>query len=201
MTKRFHDRGESLWELGDEIFVRCPNCRKQATVLRSSTECRFTCRHCGASRVSDGTGPAGVAIATVSRRCNGCGRWLQRKIRRWGPHPPKIQVGCPDCSQRTSVAVTWLAPAVGEPNDPWFGLPLWLQTRCAGEVLWAFNARHLSLLKSYAGASLRERKPKVNRSLASRLPTWIKEANHREAVLRGVSRLEALMAGMKKMLA
>jgi hypothetical protein len=82
-----------------------------------------------------------------------------------------------------------------EPYDPHFGFRLWLQTRCAGEVLWAYNAEHLGFLREYVSASLRERVPNANGSLASRLPKWIKSAHNRTAVLRAARRLEAKLAG------
>jgi hypothetical protein len=38
-------------------------------------------------------------------------------------------------------------------------------------------------------AGLRERVPNLNKSLASRLPGWMKEASNRAEVLRGIGRL------------
>jgi hypothetical protein len=77
--------------------------------------------------------------------------------------------------------------------DPHFTLPLWLQAPCCGETLWAYNVGHLDFLASYVGATLRERKPDQygwsNRSLASRLPAWIKARKHRDEVLRVIARL------------
>lgn len=88
------------------------------------------------------------------------------------------------------------APVVpnAQPYDPFLGLGLWLQTPCAGEVLWAYNAEHLAFLRRYVAASLRERAPDENASLASRLPEWMKLARNRRAVLRGISRLELQLA-------
>lgn len=78
---------------------------------------------------------------------------------------------------------------VGSPLDSSTGLPLWLQTPCAGQVLWAWNAWHLDFLERYVSADLRERTPNVNKSLASRLPRWIKSAKNRDDVLKGIGRL------------
>jgi hypothetical protein len=80
--------------------------------------------------------------------------------------------------------------------DDYFGLPLWLQIPCCGEVLWAYNERHLSLLEGFVAARLRERSRDErygwsNRSLPSRLPPWIKSGKNREHVLKGLSRLRA----------
>jgi hypothetical protein len=74
--------------------------------------------------------------------------------------------------------------------DSCFGLPLWLHTPCAGHTLWAFNARHLAYLKQFLQAELRERRGTANASVISRLPAWMKDAKHRDQVLRAVERLE-----------
>lgn len=88
---------------------------------------------------------------------------------------------------------------VGGSFDWYFRLPLWLQTPCCGKILWAYNREHLDFLESYIKAGLRERFPlKVyetglvmwrNKSLASRLPTWMKRAKNRDEVLRGIEKL------------
>ncbi|WP_088068111.1 hypothetical protein [Gottfriedia luciferensis] len=66
---------------------------------------------------------------------------------------------------------------------------LWLQTHCCGKTLWAYNKEHLDFLENYVRASLRERVPKINSSLASRLPNWIKSAKNREEILKGITKL------------
>jgi hypothetical protein len=79
--------------------------------------------------------------------------------------------------------------------DSCFGLPLWLQTPCAGHTLWAFNLRHLVYLKQFVGAELRGRRVMTNASVVSRLPAWLKDAKHRQAVLRAAERLERSLMG------
>lgn len=77
------------------------------------------------------------------------------------------------------------------------GLPLWLRTDVAGHELWAFNAAHLAHLEQYVGATLRERgerDPARRRPMVDKLPAWLKEAKHREAVLAGVARLRRRLA-------
>ncbi|MBL8665661.1 MAG: hypothetical protein JNM29_22690 [Candidatus Odyssella sp.] len=84
-------------------------------------------------------------------------------------------------------------------HDDYFRLPLWLATPCCGELLWAFNARHLAALEAYALADLRERRRDPaqgwsNQSLASRLPKWVKAAKNRAEVGRALARLGARLA-------
>jgi hypothetical protein len=87
---------------------------------------------------------------------------------------------------------------VGGAEDQYFHLPLWLQTPCCGHILWAYNARHLAFLDEYVQATLRERLTNRNRSLASRLPLWMKSGQNREDVLAGIARLRQML--VKEML-
>ena len=82
----------------------------------------------------------------------------------------------------------------GGPVDPYFRLSLLLQTRTAGELLWAYNLRHVDLLERFVGATLRERATFTDgmTTLTERLPRWIKSASNRDAVLRGLARLRAI---------
>ena len=81
-------------------------------------------------------------------------------------------------------------------HDDYFRLPLWLATPCCGELLWAFNARHLAALEDFALAQLRERRrdPEQgwsNAAVTSRLPRWIKSAKNRAEVEKALARLGA----------
>lgn len=92
-----------------------------------------------------------------------------------------------DCAERD-----WLrSRKAGEARDPYFGFTLWLQTSCCGELLWAYNQAHLEFLRQYVMASLREREPNRNRSIASRLPRWMKAAANRDEIARCIERLLA----------
>ncbi len=83
-----------------------------------------------------------------------------------------------------------------EGQDPYFYQPLWLSTTCCGELLWAYNERHLYFIERFVGATLREhrRRPESgwsNNSLANRLPGWLKAAGHRDEVLKACAKLRA----------
>jgi hypothetical protein len=86
-----------------------------------------------------------------------------------------------------------VAVSLGGTEDPFFRRPLWLQTSCAGRVLWAYNIDHVTELAAYVGAQLRERggmRPTM--SMFARLPRWMKSATNRADVLAGLKKLEAL---------
>lgn len=81
-----------------------------------------------------------------------------------------------------------------ELHDSYFGYKLWLQTPCCSDVLWAYNERHLQWLEDYVAATQREEVPNINRSMASRLPAWIKESSKRNQVLKAIERLRKKLA-------
>lgn len=85
--------------------------------------------------------------------------------------------------------------AVGASFDWYFRLPLWLQISCGGETLWAYNEKHLEFIERYVAAKIRDRTPNTNKSLASRLPQWIKAAKNRDEVLRAIGRLKNKLNG------
>jgi hypothetical protein len=62
-------------------------------------------------------------------------------------------------------------------------------------VLWAYNAEHLNVLEAYVSAHLRDRGNKMtDMTMLESLPKWVKDAKHRDEVLRAISRLRASMA-------
>lgn len=86
---------------------------------------------------------------------------------------------------------------LGGSEDPFFQRPLWLQTRCAGHILWAYNEEHIDELSAYVGARLRERggvRPTM--SMFARLPAWMKVSENRKEVLAGLETLRALATRM-----
>lgn len=78
----------------------------------------------------------------------------------------------------------------GSSVDWYFRLPLWLRIPCCGELLWAYNSKHLEIVEKYVSAKLRERTQKGRSSFLSKLPQWIKSAKNRSAVLKGVKKLK-----------
>lgn len=138
-------------------------------------------------------------ILVVCPRCHACARITVRP----GATPDPVgyftprRVVCPDCSylkewEGHGVGAYWYASPM---RDCWFGLPLWLQTRCCGRVLWAYNRPHLHILEQYIAAHLREHRPDAKTgwrgsSLVSRLPEWMIVAGHRRAVLHAIRKLK-----------
>ncbi|MBX7055087.1 MAG: hypothetical protein K1X36_09045 [Pyrinomonadaceae bacterium] len=85
---------------------------------------------------------------------------------------------------------------IGEAVDWFFGMPLWLTDSCCGEVLWAYNLRHLEMIEGYVAAKLRERTKGGRNSFLCKLPKWLQSAKNRDEIMRSIRRLkEKLNAG------
>lgn len=171
MKSRFRDTGKTIYEFGYEFLVHCPRCDSCAQVVPKKREDthdfaprRLICLKCG---------------YTQDWHITGKSQSIEFNYYRPPRDPHSI----------------W----IGGSFDWYFRLPLWLQTPCCGKILWAYNKEHLDFLESYVKAGLRESFPlKVyetglvmwrNKSLASRLPTWMKRAKNCDEVLRGIERL------------
>ncbi|KAB8145691.1 hypothetical protein F8S13_00980 [Chloroflexia bacterium SDU3-3] len=127
----------------------------------------------------------GTCFLVVCPRCAGAAQVMLPES-----NPPEARASCTSCgyARRTSASTA----SIGGPRDWYLGLPLWLQTPCCGETLWALNEEHLAFLEHYLLARLRRRTPNINTSVASRLPRWMTSAKHRAEVARGLARLRAL---------
>jgi hypothetical protein len=163
MSERFRDTGERLWMLAREILVVCPRCRGRSVVVVHPGH-RDCLRY-----------PGDHLMEPHRLSCPGCGHtdaWTPRRARK-GDADLFFAGGPP-------LAV----PRMTGPDDPFFGLPLWLRRRCCGRILWAYNAAHLHLLEAYVTARLRERHPSTGSgSLVEHLPAWIKAADNRDEVV------------------
>ena len=124
------------------------------------------------------------AFLVVCPRCTACTSVVPLSGDRSG-----WRVACSACGftqdQSGSTAGPWRGQDAVEPH---FHLPLWLQTPCCGDTLWAFNCEHLDYIEEYVCASLREGFA-GNNTVASRLPAWLVTAKHRDDVLGCIATL------------
>jgi len=110
-----------------------------------------------------------------------------------------ILVRCPRCQKRASVTgeerrMTCGSCGLARRYD---NEPLWLSVECCGHWLVANNADHLQWLENFIGAKIRERPADTaelgwsNRSMASRLPQWMRSAKNRAEILKGLAQLRS----------
>lgn len=162
MMTRYNTDNQYVWNYGDHFLVRCGQCNNCAHVLTAEDDNRPE-----------------VRLSCLSCGCNK--EWMRK-------NPGVTYCNNVDYFQDGEI---WIGAAV----DWYFHLPLWLQIPCCSELLWAYNAEHLFWLKNFISADLRERSENnehgwQNRSLASRLPKWMKKSSNRDAIMRAINKLE-----------
>ncbi len=198
---RYLDEGSPVWRFAERILVVCPRCEGLGVVTGDPRGGRasFRCTACARSSES-GSGSAlwgsRGGDQTATARCPACGARNHRKVHLAPGASTEVALRC-ECgtSHRASVSAPFYVSA--SPGvDPFFGLSLWLQTSVRGHLLWVWNEAHLDEVDRFVGARLRERTAAAgNASMASRLPAWMKRANAREPVRRGLEKLRARLLG------
>jgi transcription elongation factor Elf1 len=130
-------------------------------------------------------------ILVVCPHCSQKAVVKSRGFRKAIQESAEIKVICVNCGYNKQLS-TPTTITVGNAIDPFFQLPLWLQTDFEGKVVWAYNTEHLTFLRSHITAKLRERNglPFRNKSLGSRLPQWITASKHRGRILKKIEVLE-----------
>lgn len=163
MISTFTDFGQVIDDFVALMYVQCPRCQRCAQVRRMPDDKKELL--------------ADTSDSDVRRSYQSS--WSPRKL------------SCLHCSY----TALWQGKIQhrGGPYDWYFGLPLWLQTPCCGEVLWAFNEEHIRFLEQYVTARQRVKfyvKSQMrNRTLASRLPAWMKSAKNRSEIIKELGRL------------
>jgi hypothetical protein len=205
---RHVDEGVSLGSFASEALAVCPKCEGLALVTCESRygfpiipiNGRVCCLQCSFQKLGRELSWHGPAKGAAKERCPHCGhKWLEGKytsrssgrgLRKW------TGITCDECQKSSKVEIAWSPVWTGAPSDPAFGLPLWLQSPCCGEIFWAYNGSHLRALRDYIAADLRERTGVRQWSIFSRMPKWMSSHKNRKAVLACIDRLEKQFASL-----
>ncbi|MEH6415667.1 hypothetical protein [Pseudomonas sp. CGJS7] len=208
---RHRDSGQWLSSFASRIEVSCPRCGRAGAVRAVWADRQWTavfvCGQCGLDARSERSDWWGKLRVTGRRPCGYCGyQWLcvdrirpsagnwPIEVRDWlaTALPEAIAVDCPLCKRASNVAVEARRERDREGHDPHFGMPLRLIERTRAGLLWAYNAEHIDELRRYVAADQRERRCATpNKTMISRLPTWMKLARHRALMLKSLDRLSA----------
>lgn len=161
MKTRFNGYEKTSEEFLSKILVECPKCTKQAIVMSSSLQ--------------------GKNVEEETKvTCVHCGfnKILLEK--------PKDQISL---GKENVWEITHFY--MNTSNDPYFGLPLWLQKAFPEGVLWAYNFEHLNFLEHHIAAELREKSLDniLSRPISSRLPKWMTTEKNRKEILLVLKKL------------
>ena len=85
--------------------------------------------------------------------------------------------------------------SISQNSAPYFNYSLWLSAPCCGNILWAYNLKHLDFIEEFVRGKLRERNYHEtygysNQSLFSRLPKWIQSRKNREKILKVIEKMK-----------
>lgn len=179
-----------------EYLVVCPKCNKDALVKASNgyvpSYAKLTCYNCLFSESSEDL----IRYKVIVRRsCDNCGKQINVEIPNQKEITRQITIPCPHCGitrtfqpRNDSYQLTYKSSGIAV--DPIFNLPLWFQKEVKGNLFWAYNRQQLLDIKSYVQAKLRERQSQGYTTMVERLPTFIKEAKNREAILKAIEDLQ-----------
>ena len=193
--KRFQDKNYVLGHFENEIFIQCPKCQLRAIVSRDepgyfSTR-RINCPNCFYSQV----GRKESYKVELNCKCANCAEDIKMNIPGVNKKKEEIAIKCSKCGEINiykprNISFEWIYKYIGKPTDPYFQLPLWLTQSVRGNTLWAYNYEHLSYLKEYISADLREKNGRCGWTMVEKLPTWMTSGKNRETILKGINKLE-----------
>ncbi|MBS2213660.1 hypothetical protein KEM09_19785 [Carboxylicivirga mesophila] len=193
--KRFQDKNLTLSSFEDDVLVVCPKCSKRAIVFRTEpgyySKRSIKCPNCMYSQI----GRTECYQVDLKCYCSNCASEISIQIPNVNAPKDKIAVKCDTCGETQSytprnIRLELIYEYNGHPTEPYFQLPLWLVESVKGHSLWAYNYNHLSYLKDYVSADLREKNGRQYWTMVEKLPDWIKSAKNREAVMKGIEKLE-----------
>ena len=193
---RYTGGSNRLYDFMDEFTTHCPKCQGKADVsipthfdyknaILKCTSCHYLEKVYENMRYK----PTGKA------KCHQCLEFLDLTvINGYKNIPSYVNITCKNCRTINKVNENWES-YISKYNDsgivdPAFGLPFWYQDSVKGNIIWAYNIKHLTEIKNYVRATLRERvTDKFKMTMVEKLPDFIKLAKNRKEVLKAIGRM------------
>lgn len=172
----------------ENLLVVCPDCGENAVVENEHNykQATLKCRHCDLQKNAL---DLVVYKAFVNLYCPICAHPIRYEQGNLKEKPRISNVKCDTCDSqfqilpKTEKYLNSFPKEEGLIHDPVFGCPYYFQADFKGKLFWARNREHLLEMENYVSSDLRTRLPYRMR-MVERLPTFIKEAKNREAILK-----------------
>jgi len=193
MKKRYKQEYFNYYE---SILIVCPDCGKDAVVKNEYNykQATLECRHCDLKK-------SGLDLvvykAIIKLNCPLCGHPIHNEQGNLKGMPKNVPVKCDECDSRFDINPKFEkylnsnSREEGLIYDRVFGCPYYFQENCKGKLFWARNREHLLEMENYISSDLRTRLPYRMR-MVEKLPTFIKEAKNRDAILKIVQKWKNL---------
>ncbi|AMR43255.1 hypothetical protein A4C53_RS19515 [Elizabethkingia anophelis] len=187
MKKRYK---QQYYAYHEDCLVVCPSCGKDATV-KSKYSCHekavLECLHCNLRKKKE---DLEFYKAIVKLNCPSCGHFIHHKQGGLKLKPETLPVNCEACNAAFEIkpktekyVMNYATKENGLIRDSVFGCSFYFQEDFKGKLFWARNMEHLLEMENYISSELRTRLPYKMR-MVERLPTFIKEAKNRDAILK-----------------
>lgn len=184
MQKRYKQQYSSYY---NTALVVCPNCGEDAMVknVGNCKQASLECRHCSLRKSGN---ELVVYKAFIKLYCPFCSHPIRYEQGKLKEKPQNITVRCDECDASFQVQpkiekyLDSYGRETGLIHDPVFGCPYFFREDCKGKLFWAKNREHLLEMESYVSSGLRTLPYRMR--MVERLPTFIKEAKNREAILK-----------------
>jgi len=185
-----------LYDFMYECIVCCPKCEADAVVnipwFSDVNNASLKCFRC---HFTEDMGSRKRYRLPAIATCHVCSSKLTPSMDNFKKIPPYIKQICGQCKAENTIKENWesyhLKYNEQGINDPAFGLPLWLIESVKGNILWAFNYKHLAEIKNYVKANLRERTTdKFKMTMVEKLPEFITSHKNRNLDLKSIQKME-----------
>jgi hypothetical protein len=184
------------YDLMCEFSVHCPQCNGHAKVtLPIPFDYKNGLLKCLSCHFSEKAVTLVRYHLTGKAKCYQCLEFLDFSlIEGFKNIPSYVNIICNYCDTVNKIKENWESYVAKYHEsgivDPAFGLPLWFQDSVKGNIIWAYNLRHLTEIKNYVRSTLRERTTdRFKMTMVEKLPEFIKLANNRDEVLKAVNRM------------
>jgi len=193
-----------------KIEVKCPFCGKLGTVSKTYKDplkswsvfidaVSFQCASCGKRQEKE----IGCVQYKADAFCKNCEYPFITDISNVIKYAKqnKVNVICPRCNKGVASASVrkietncYHTIEIENGADPHFNYPLYYQSVFKGKIVWALNRDHLQYLIDYISAELRIDPPKNfdKKTQADHLPTFMKLAKNRSAILKLLLKMQTL---------
>ncbi|MBK6573744.1 MAG: hypothetical protein IPG21_14940 [Saprospiraceae bacterium] len=194
--ERYESEPIRLYDLMNEFAVHCPRCQGRANVsVPQLFDFKNGVLKCTACHFSEKAKDRIRYKVSSKAKCRQCLEWLIIDIAERKSIPKYVNVTCEACNTVNRISENWesyqLKYHASGTIDPVFGLPLWYAGSVKGELIWAYNQKHLTEIENYVRATLRERTTdRFKMTMVEKLPDFIKSAKNREEVLKTLEKMQ-----------
>ncbi|NVK51401.1 MAG: hypothetical protein HWD85_00595 [Flavobacteriaceae bacterium] len=181
------------------VWIKCPKCGEKALVTSQPTNAVIPltnnaeahCTSCSFKTIERNW--SGYYQGFINLSCGYCGTRITHCTKPIKEIYAKENVTCTSCHKKRAYGLLWAPYKSNTATDPFFGYDLWLQIEVKNNILWGYNKEHLTYIRTYIEATLREDNSRHKYSLIANLPQWMVLAKNRDSIVKKIDKLISLV--------